>query len=369
MECTGQQATTGQVRLVNENLLGWIFGAAVAQGAFLVVALATLDVRNSTARWLLVVILSVLTLTLGEEFLDVTGFQFGLGVGLIAEFLLWPMLYLFVASLAENDPRPFRTQWWHLVPMAIAIAWYLNIYLGAEDPWMSLSNPETRQLIALTVLIKALYFAAYAWMILRRPLELAAKPAASRRALVWVRRWIWILCAAYLFGLLSFLAFYLQFPWAVDSDYIGGLLMALGIYSLGYFTIANRSVFDVRHRRRREAERSNAAADTAAKAREYLAASDAYLDPDLGLKNLADGLEMNETQLSQALNHVIDGGFYTLINDLRLARCLALLDDRANERRTVLELAYEAGFSSKATFYRYFRARQGMTPKAYRAKT
>ncbi len=353
---------------MSEEFLGWIFGAAVAQGAFLVIALATLKVRNSTARWLLAAMLLVLTLTLGEEFLDVIDLQFGLGLGIVAEFLLWPLLYLFVASLAEDDPRSLRTQWWHAVPTVVAIAWYLVIYLGAEDRWISLSNPETRQQVALTVMIKALYFSAYAWMILRRPLELAAKPSASRRALVWVRRWIWVLCGAYPFTLLSFLAFYLEFDWAVDSDYIGGLLMAVGIYSLGYFTLANRNVFDVRRRRRPEAAQGDEAADIAARARDYLTASNAYLDPDLGLKNLADALELNETRLSQALNQGIDGGFYSLVNDLRLQACVALLDDPHNERRTVLELAYEAGFSSKATFYRYFRARLGVTPKAYRAK-
>ncbi|MDJ0758909.1 MAG: helix-turn-helix domain-containing protein [Woeseiaceae bacterium] len=354
---------------MSEELLGWVFGAAVAQGAFLVIALATLKVRNSNARWLLAAMLLVLTLTLGEEFLDVINLQFGVSIGLIAEFLMWPLLYLFVASLAEDDPRPLRTQWWHLVPTVFAIAWYLSIYLGAEDRWISLSNPETRHQVALTVLIKALFFSAYAWMILRRPLELAAKPLASRRALVWVRRWVWVLCGAYLFVLLSFLAFYLEFDWAVDSDYIGGLLMAVGIYSLGYFTLANRNVFDVRPRRRPEAEQGDKAADVAARARDYLTASNAFLDPDLGLKTLADALELNETRLSQALNQGIDGGFYALVNDLRLKACLALLDDPGNEQRTVLELAYEAGFSSKATFYRYFRARMGMTPKAYRAKS
>lgn len=353
---------------MSEDLLSWIFGAAVVQGIFLIVVLATLEVRNANARWLFVAILFVLTLMLSEELLDVVDYQFGVGIGLVSEFLLWPMLYLFVVSLAEDDPRPLRTQWWHLVPTVIAVAWYLTIYLGSEERWISLSNPETRQQIAFTVLIKALYFASYSYMILRRPFELAAKPLASRRALIWVRRWIWFVCGAYLFGLLSFLAFYLEFAWAVDSDHIGGVLMTLGIYSLGYFSIANRNVFDVRRRRGTESQQGKEAADVAARARDYLVSSSAYLDPDLDLKKLADALELSETRLSQYLNQVIKGGFYTLINDLRLDACLALLDDPDNERRTVLELAYEAGFSSKATFYRYFRARQGVTPKAYRAR-
>ena len=64
----------------------------------------------------------------------------------------------------------------------------------------------------------------------------------------------------------------------------------------------------------------------------------------------------------------MDGGFYTLINKLRLDACIKLLDDHDNDERTVLDIAYESGFSSKATFYRYFRARKGMTPKSYRAQ-
>ena len=353
---------------MSEDLFGWIFGAAVAQGFFLALVLALLDVRNSRARWFLVSILLVLTITLGEEFLDVIGLQFGIGIGLVAEFLLWPMLYLFLDALAEDDPRPIRARWWHLVPTALAIAWYLAIYFGAEDRWMSLSNPETRQQIALTVLIKALFFAFYAALILRRPLQLGAKPPPVRRALRWVRGWLWFLCGSYVLGLLFFLAFYLRLDWAFDSDYFGGLLMVLAIYSLGYFAIANRYVFDVRRPRSAAPEEGDAAARIASKAREYLTTTEAYLDPDLGLGKLATALGIGETRLSNALNKSVDGGFYALINDLRLASCQALLDDPANDQRTVLELAYEAGFSSKATFYRHFRARLGMTPRDYRAR-
>ena len=44
-----------------------------------------------------------------------------------------------------------------------------------------------------------------------------------------------------------------------------------------------------------------------------------------------------------------------------------LARDPANQTRGVLDLAFEAGFSSKATFYRYFRAREGVTPNDFRA--
>ncbi len=353
---------------MNENVLGWIFGAAVAQGAVLVVALAVLDVRNSQARWLLAFILFMLTLTLGEEFLDVIDVQLGFGIGLVAEVLFWPLLYVFIGALAEDDPRPVRTQWPHAIPFLIAVAWYLFLYLTTEDNWISLSNPDVRHQIAGTVLAKALYFCVYAVMILRRPLELSAKPKASRRALRWVRRWMWVVCGAYALGTLSFLAFYLEIEWAPDSDYVSGMIMVIAIYSLGYFALANRNVFDVRPNRRKESRPASDARNVASRARQHLIDTREYLDPELGLRGLADALDVGEARLSEALNQAVEGGFYTLINDLRLKECLSLFDDPGNDGRTVLELAYEAGFSSKATFYRYFKARKGITPRVYREK-
>ena len=59
-------------------------------------------------------------------------------------------------------------------------------------------------------------------------------------------------------------------------------------------------------------------------------------------------------------------GFYDFINGLRVERVCALLTQPAFAQRSVLELAFEAGFQSKATFYRAFKARTGMTPSRYR---
>lgn len=353
--------------MTNAEVLGWIFGTGVVQGLFLIISLGMLPVRNTRARWFLVASLGVFTTMLVEEFFDVVGLPPGIGIGLVVEFAAGPLLYLFVISLAEDDPAPLRARWPHFLPLILAGLWFSYLKLGANGADVSLSNPQFRQLVALTVLVKVIYFAVYAVLILRRPLSLSAKPPASRRALSWVRRWMWFVCGAYFLTALSFLAFYLQISWAVDSDQVGGVAMVIAIYSLGYFALANRNVFDVSVRRTLvEIDRSGAG--LARNAREYLEQSSLYLDPDFDLRTLADALRTSESRISKELNASIDGGFYSLVNDYRLDHFRRLVDDPASVNRTVLELAYDAGFSSKATFYRYFRAREGTTPKDYRAR-
>lgn len=49
--------------------------------------------------------------------------------------------------------------------------------------------------------------------------------------------------------------------------------------------------------------------------------------------------------------------------EARLARARKML---AGSRATITEVAYSAGFSSLATFYRWFRRATGITPKQYR---
>lgn len=52
--------------------------------------------------------------------------------------------------------------------------------------------------------------------------------------------------------------------------------------------------------------------------------------------------------------------------EVRLARACELLRDR---KKRILDVAFEAGFSSVATFYRWFQRSTGMTPTTFRRRS
>ncbi|CAN5555070.1 AraC family transcriptional regulator [soil metagenome] len=89
-----------------------------------------------------------------------------------------------------------------------------------------------------------------------------------------------------------------------------------------------------------------------------------WRDPDLSLPDLAARLGVNTTYLSRGLNDGLGVNFAGLINGLR-ARAVA--DALAAGRgEDLLTLALEAGFNSKASFNRAFKAQLGVSPSAYR---
>ncbi|REJ76757.1 MAG: helix-turn-helix domain-containing protein [Acidobacteria bacterium] len=91
-----------------------------------------------------------------------------------------------------------------------------------------------------------------------------------------------------------------------------------------------------------------------------------WLDAELSLHDLAHSLDSSPQRLSKVINDGLGVGFYALLNNYRLAEFERLVEDPSNRRRAVIELASEAGFSSKATFYRIFREAHGVTPTEYR---
>ncbi|HEY0028806.1 MAG TPA: AraC family transcriptional regulator [Allosphingosinicella sp.] len=86
--------------------------------------------------------------------------------------------------------------------------------------------------------------------------------------------------------------------------------------------------------------------------------------PELSLVTLARRLGTNMSHLSRALNEGLGVGFSGFINGLRCEAVAAAIDRGATG--DLLDLALEAGFSSKASFNRAFQAAYGMTPSAYR---
>ena len=97
---------------------------------------------------------------------------------------------------------------------------------------------------------------------------------------------------------------------------------------------------------------------------QYFERQQPYLDPELDLQRVAKACGYSRNQMSYLLNQVLGQSFYRYVNQARLQHLLDGLQATSDAGR-IDELAFAAGFNSLSAFYKCFRERLGMTPKAY----
>ncbi len=90
-----------------------------------------------------------------------------------------------------------------------------------------------------------------------------------------------------------------------------------------------------------------------------------FLNPELSLTQLAEHIGSSRHHISQVLNVHMETNFYDFINKYRVDEFIRKLSKPGNEFYTLLALAYESGFNSKATFNTVFKKNTGMTPSAF----
>lgn len=90
-----------------------------------------------------------------------------------------------------------------------------------------------------------------------------------------------------------------------------------------------------------------------------------FENPALSLRELADNVHTSSNKLSWLLNAKIGKNFNEYINGLRLENFKEIALDPANGHLTLLALAYDSGFNSKAVFNSFFKSNEGITPRAW----
>ena len=90
-----------------------------------------------------------------------------------------------------------------------------------------------------------------------------------------------------------------------------------------------------------------------------------YLNPNLTLNSLADELGTSREELSETVNQGFNSRFNDFINHYRVKATKQMIDEGKHERLSLLGLAYEAGFNSKATFNRAFKKEEKVSPSEY----
>lgn len=90
-----------------------------------------------------------------------------------------------------------------------------------------------------------------------------------------------------------------------------------------------------------------------------------YTKNNLTLSELSQSISIPHHQVSHAINAKFNGNFFDLINDYRVTEFKRLALDSTKKHMTLLGIAQEAGFNSKASFYSIFKKKTGMTPSEY----
>jgi AraC-like DNA-binding protein len=90
-----------------------------------------------------------------------------------------------------------------------------------------------------------------------------------------------------------------------------------------------------------------------------------YLEPALSIGQVAKRSGYPEYLVSAVINRRSGGTFWDYINRLRVEAARACLADVA-DTRSILDIAYACGFTSKSTFNAAFKRQLGETPSGYR---
>jgi AraC-like DNA-binding protein len=93
-----------------------------------------------------------------------------------------------------------------------------------------------------------------------------------------------------------------------------------------------------------------------------------WLNPDLTLAALAEAVGLPRHQVSEALNRGMGLAFFDFVNAYRVREAARQLLLDEEPRRTMLAIAYDSGFASKASFNRVFKEQLGVTPTEFRAR-
>lgn len=360
--------------------LGWrsaILGLLVVQTVILAISILTKPTNRVANRWL------------GWALLVIAGLLAPYAIGFAGAYDIWrgltfapfaislalgPLLYAYALTL-EQSSSP-RNLLWHFAAPALQAAYFVFCFLLPLGPkWAWYIGGHDAVFAPLFGAMTLVSLAAYAWAIgrvlKRYRLRLASQRSDDDR---FSARWLSRVRTAIIVVLVVEVGFWLWSALTGGIDYfqetglyvcLGAIGLYLGVAGLGHARLPAALITgDIA---KAPACDGVPATDWAAVAADFVGRTQEagwWREPDLTLPQLARRLGTNTGKLSRAINIGLGVNFSVFVNKLRADAVAEAL--RAGSTSDLLDLAFEMGFASKASFNRAFRARYEISPSQYR---
>jgi AraC-like DNA-binding protein len=311
---------------------------------------------------------------------DLLDYPHLLGLDVPLPFVHNPLFYCYVLALIK--PKKLNTQlllMHFLLPILIYLL-LMPLFLASTSYKMDLIN---RGVVFVTwsrilITLMALSSAAYAYLIQKelKTYKTGLQQTFSTRDrqqlgliniifYTMIGAWLIVLLTGvrvYIFGILSFLV--------ILIGYFG--IKQVGVFTNRQYPEEDQALALVPQKDKKKYSNSglNAIGIQVLQLQllELMAREKPFLNPELTLTELASQLHTHPNYLSQVLNDELGANFYDYINALRVEEFKRLVTLPENQKYTLLALAYQSGFNSKAAFNRNFKKLTQESPSLFLKK-
>lgn len=153
-------------------------------------------------------------------------------------------------------------------------------------------------------------------------------------------------------------------------DFITAIGSSFLIYMIAYYSILNPQIFgslnkvsDKTYNISIEESKDSLLDDYLVKINKLMEDGKIYRNSDLTLQSFSDELKIPSYLVSKIINTKIDLNFYNFVNKFRIEEVKHNLKETKNPK--ILQIAFDAGFNTKSSFYNYFKKDTGMSPKDF----
>ncbi|WP_372974509.1 helix-turn-helix domain-containing protein [Muriicola sp.] len=292
-------------------------------------------------------------------------------------WILFPLFYIYTQQVSVFSNS--KIKYWLLAPGILSMLVQVGIYTMPYETRIVIKESFWHELIFW---ILGTYFS---WIVAIWNLRLLYKHRVEvlntysfieHRELQWARFFlIYLLFTSVFSHMIAYI-----FPTAFADNTVFSLLDLIAIYWVSYYGITQRNVRSLFSNTwnpkaiRSSSSPSNQNPDINTERLgeimdhidRHIKESNCFINSDLTIMDLADGVDEHPKLVSEAINTVTGQNFNSYINQFRITRAEELLRTDKGSHWSIEGIGTEVGFKSKSAFYSAFKKFTGTTPTQYR---